>query len=127
MRFATTLAACLLALPLAAAGSDCGEPPERLWDLPDGTSASKEEMLEGQAQVKGYMEKAQAYVDCIDAAEEETMKQLPSMEDSKRKYHIKRLEQARRQRNQVVENMQAVAEDFNREIDLFQQQAGGDS
>lgn len=125
MRITNLLGACLLALPLVALGADCAA-PERLWDFPDGASASKEEMLEGQAQVKEYMGEAQAYVDCMDAAEEKEVARMERMDDSQRKQKLGELRRARKERNHVVEQMQAVAEEFNREIDAYQtQQADG--
>lgn len=125
MRITTLLGACLLAFPLVAIGADC-EAPERFRDIPDGTTASKEAMLEGQANVKDYMERAQAYVDCVDAAEEKAMERMARMDESQRKQKLGELRRARKERNQVVEQMQAVADEFNREIDAYQtQQADG--
>ena len=66
-----------LLLPLAAALSLLGsmahaacEYPDAVA-IPDGTTASEQEMLDAQGNVKAYMEKMQAYLACMDQEAED--------------------------------------------------------
>ncbi len=55
----------LLAAPLAFS-CDYPAPPK---DLPDGSSAAKEEMISGVKVIAAYQEKMATYLDCIEAEE----------------------------------------------------------
>lgn len=109
----------LLAAPAFALAADCTA-PEPPVNLPDGETATKEEMLEGQRTINDYMKEAQAYVDCIDATEDEEMKKMMELGEQARKNKVKELQDARKDRNAVVTQMQRTADSFNTELQEFQ-------
>ena len=104
-----------LALPLAlltvpALGCDY---PARVG-VPDGSTASEAEMIEGQKAVKSYMAAMEEYLECIDkesgaaekaAEDEDAAKEQRAMLISKH--------------NAAVDEMESVAEAFNQEIGAF--------
>lgn len=121
-----TLSLLLLALPALASAADCAA-PEPPMDLPDGATATKQEMIEGQSTVREYMQEAQDYVDCIDAAETEEMKKMMELSEGGREKKKAELVEARKNRNAVVTQMQRTADRFNQELDEYQTRQSGDS
>jgi hypothetical protein len=66
-----------LTLLASSAFSDCGKPADPAAP-PDGTSASKAEMLAAQQQMKAYDAGVTAYTKCVDAAAEHIVAQYQS-------------------------------------------------
>ena len=92
----------LLAANLAIA--ECSQPSAPA--LPDGATSDLETMVAGQQAVKAYVAETEAYLDCLTAegeaaAEEETPEE-----------QLARIEQ----HNKAVDEMEAVAAEFNEEI-----------
>lgn len=115
-----TLTFLCLALPGFAFAADCSA-PEPPMNLPNGETASKEEMLQGQQTVQQYMEEAQEYVDCIDANEQKEMRKIMELSESGRKRKRDELVQARKNRNAVVTQMQRTADRFNKALRAYQE------
>ena len=115
-----------LALPAFAFAADCSA-PEPPMNLPDGATATKEEMLNGQETVQAYMKEAKEYLDCIDTAEEKKMRQMADKGEAGRKKLEEEIVQGRKDRNAVVAQMQRTADNFNKEITEFQNRGSGDS
>jgi glutathione S-transferase len=72
------IASVLFALP--AFGLAC-EYPERPT-LPDGGTASKEQMIAAQASVKAFLAAVDEYLNCIEQEEEEAVAALPEVDES---------------------------------------------
>ena len=103
--------ATLLAAPLALA---CDYPSRA--DLPDGSTATKEEMIGGQRNVKSYMGAMEEYLSCIEAAEQET---VAGNDDSDEEAKQQRIEMFNKKYNAAVEEMNLVAEEFNAQVRMY--------
>ncbi len=66
MRLLTTFAitAAMLAAPAIAMAKDCGSPPPKL-QLPNGTSATEDEMKATQAKFPGYAKELSTFMKCL--------------------------------------------------------------
>ena len=86
-------------------------------EIPDGKSASKEDMLEAQKAVKTYMADADAYLICL---EEEAAAVQVDPED-KEAIQVAMEEQAIRTRrhNAMVDEMHLLAERFNQTVRAY--------
>ncbi|MFO0447426.1 MAG: hypothetical protein ACK52I_01840, partial [Pseudomonadota bacterium] len=106
---ATALSAgVLLALPAAA---NCVYPraPE---SMPDGNTATMEEMVEGQKAVRAYVAEMEAFLKCLEGSVPKPADPAALTEEQKKEQE--RLETIRAQRhNAAVGEMEAVAERFN--------------
>ena len=74
----TVIAIALLALP--AFGFAC-EYPERPT-LPDGNTASKDQMIAAQTSVKAFLAAVDEYLTCIEEEEKEAIAALPEIDES---------------------------------------------
>ena len=74
----TVIATALLALP--AFGFAC-EYPQRPT-LPDGSTASKEQMIAAQTSVKAFLAAVDEYLTCIEEEEKEAIAALPEIDES---------------------------------------------
>ena len=102
-----TLLAPVAALILSSVHAECAIP--EVVTVPDGRTATEEEMLAGQKQVKQYMANMQAYLDCIDAeasaiGEEQT--------DEQRATHLQMY-------NAGVDALESLAAQFNAEVKAY--------
>ena len=84
--------------------------PQRVG-VPDGATATKEEMIEGQRGIKDYIASMEAYLACIEAAEQETVANLNESDDSSKQ---QRIGMFNKKYNAAVEEMNLVAEEFIR-------------
>ncbi len=79
--------------------------------IPDGATATNEDMLAGQALVKQYMAEMEAYLDCLDKDEaNDPEKQSPEA----KALHVQR-------HNTAVDAMESVAAKFNEQIRAYKQ------
>jgi len=102
------LSACLLTLANTTfAACDRPEAPT----LPDGKSASKEQMIEGQQAVKAFMGSNEAYLECLTKVAQDAVET-----DSEEQKQARLAEY-----NASVEAMQTVASGFNQAIKDYKQ------
>lgn len=94
------LAVGLLCLLPTAFSLACEE-PSYSFQLPDGKSASEEEMAAAQQSVKDFVARGEAYIACLDGDSSLTS----AAKD--------------RRRGTTIDQMQAVAANFNRELRSF--------
>ncbi len=106
LRFAITLAAWLLAMPAISLAA-CPYPED--VDIPDGSKASTEEMVEAQKRVKAYMAEMEAYLKCIDEEEAALGEEITA---EQRALNISR-------HNAAVDTMEQVAAAFNEQIRAY--------
>ncbi|HUO79071.1 MAG TPA: hypothetical protein VMU00_02910 [Steroidobacteraceae bacterium] len=109
------LAACLLALGTLAAApatyAACSY-PKAPSQIPDGKTASKDEMLAAQAAVKQFMADMDLYIKCVDDENPPPAAGTPLTEDQKKALAAQ--ERVRVQKhNAAVADEEAVAERFN--------------
>jgi hypothetical protein len=101
----------LIATPLALA---CDYPSRA--NIPDGSSATKEEMIEGQRGVKSYMGAMEEYLSCIEAAEQDT---VAGNDEADEEAKQQRIEMFNKKYNAAVEEMNLVAEEFNVQVRMY--------
>ena len=97
------LAAVLVLTQLCARSAfaaDCVEPPA-VTEIPNGSSATREQMLSAQRTIKAYDIAIKAYSDCLRDANDETNRA-----------------------NQAVERLQKLAEKFNVQLIAFKGRNG---
>ena len=102
---AVTLAVLGSMLGLSAQACDY---PEAV-SVPDGRTATQDEMVSGQRQVKAYMAAMEEYLDCLDA---ETNAGGEEPTDEQRKILISR-------HNAAVDEMETLAAAFNEQVRAF--------
>ena len=105
----------LLSVPLALA---C-DYPQRVG-VPNGTTATKEEMIEGQRGVKDYIASMEEYLACIEAAEQETVAGFVESDEATKQ---QRIEMFNKKYNAAVEEMNLVAEEFNVQVRAYKQRS----
>ncbi len=109
MKFVISIfAAFLFASPLVFA---CDYPARA--KLPDGATASKDEMLAGQKSVKDFMTSMEEYLTCIENVEQEAVAALEAPNDEE----LAKLKTANvKKYNAAVEDMELVAARFNDQV-----------
>lgn len=81
--------------------------------IPDGSTASEAEMLDGQKMVKAYMAQMEEYLECLD---EEAGSLGEEESEDQKAMHVKR-------HNAAVEAMEKVAASFNEQIRSYKARA----
>lgn len=107
-KISTFLLGCTVTLGMATAKAACTFPDE--VNVPDGATASEQEMLAGRDAVQQYMATMNEYLSCLDeestaAAEEEETPEQKQM-------HVAR-------HNAAVEQMETLAADFNEQLRAY--------
>jgi hypothetical protein len=112
----------LLAMALGAAlwggvaYADCSYPvaPSK---LPDGASATLEEMIAGQKTVKEYDKAIKDYVDCIDKEVDQKIAQAGDKLKPEQKADMQKVEAQKH--NAAIDQLQSVADRFNEQVKVF--------
>ncbi len=105
--FAVPLLACALAIPGTIFAQTCEQPAE--VQLPDGATASTEQMVDGQRAVKDYIAQGEAFLACMEESEKANGETL-SEEQKLENVEIY---------NSVVDKMQMLAQNFNEQIKAY--------
>lgn len=111
-RLARTLTAVLAAFGLQAAEAACIYPPE--VNVPEGKTASKEQMTAAGGSVKEYMAKVEEYLACLDKEESDLG---DAVTDEQKAVHTAK-------HNSAVDALNAVAARYNEQVKEFKK-AGG--
>ncbi len=88
-------------------------------DIPNGATASKDEMLAGQRSVKEYMARMEAYLACIDQEEKDSVAAIDEQSDEE---ETNREAAFNKKYNAAVEEMELVAARFNEEVRAYKAQ-----
>jgi len=72
------IASVLVAVPAFGLACDYPERPT----LPDGSTASKEQMIAAQSSVKAFLAAVDEYLDCIEQEEKDAIAALPEIDES---------------------------------------------
>ena len=102
--------ALLTAAPIAAA---CDYPTRA--EIPNGSTASKDEMIAGQRSVKEYMAAMDEYLTCIDKEEKDTVATMELTEEDKSAREVL----FNKKYNAAVEDMELVAARFNEQVRAY--------
>lgn len=89
--------------------------PQRI-EIPNGATASKDEMIAGQRAVKDYMASMDAYLACIDKEEKDTLASMTDITEEEREVRAAALI---KKHNAAVEEMETVAARFNEEVRAY--------
>jgi hypothetical protein len=116
--------ASLLALPLLlalGAGADAAcVYPQAPQTLPNGSQATKDEMLAAQAQVKDYSKTVQeVYLPCLEAEKNESIAALDNMdpEYTQKKANVESMHA--KKHNAALDELQAVADRWSVELKAY--------
>ena len=111
--FAMALTAALTEAPAYA---DCPYPaaPDK---LPDGASATLEEMVAGQKAVKVYDKAINDYVACIDRELDEAIKKGGDQLKPQQKTDMQHVEAQKH--NAAIDQLQSIADRFNEQVKVF--------
>ena len=112
--------AATAALSAGAAYADCPypAPPDK---LPDGASATLQEMLAGQKAVADYNKAMNDYVACIDKALEDSIASAGDKLKPDQKADMQRVETQKH--NAAIDQLQSVADRFNEQVKVFKAKA----
>jgi hypothetical protein len=108
--------ACAAALATGVARADCTYPaaPDK---LPDGSTATLEQMLDGQKQVKTYDKAINDYVACIDKQLDEAIAKAGDSIKPEKKADMQKVETQKH--NAAIDELQNVADRFNEQVKVF--------
>lgn len=109
--FKLAIAALIFTSPLAFA---CDYPKRA--DIPNGSTASKDEMIDGQRAVKDYMATMEAYLACIEKEEDDMLASMPDISEEDR---TSRRAALTKKYNAAVQEMEIVAARFNEEVRAY--------
>ena len=104
-----------VALLFIAQGAFACDYPQRV-DMPNGTTATKDEMIAGQKDVKKYMATMDTYLACIEAEEAQAVIELGEIDEETSR---QREEMFNKKYNAAVEEMNLVAEEFNIQVRAY--------
>ena len=108
--------AAFAALLFLAQGALACDYPQRA-DVPDGATATKDEMIAGQRGVKSYITAMEEYLACIEAEEAQAVLEMGDDVDENGKRQ--REELFNKKYNAAVEEMNLVAEEFNIQVRTY--------
>ena len=100
----------VLSLAIAPVALACDYPMKP--ELPNGASASKDDMLSAQKSVKEYMATMETYLTCIDTEEKATIASGDFSDEEK----VNREAALNKKYNAAVEEMELIAARFNEEV-----------
>lgn len=110
--------AALTLLGLASASIACDYPDRA--DIPNGSTATRDEMLAGQQSVKDYMAAMETYLACIEQAEADTVEAMEEISEEER---VNRQSALNKKYNAAVTEMETIAAQFNEEVRAYRAQS----
>jgi hypothetical protein len=108
------------ALSGGVAYADCTYPAAPT-KLPDGASATLEEMIAGQKTVRDYDKAIKEYVDCIDKEVDQKIAQGGDKLKPEQKADMQKVEAQKH--NAAIDQLQSVADRFNEQVKVFKAKA----
>ena len=113
----TRLISATFLLVLAPAAFACDYPARVA--VPDGGTATKEDMLAGQREVKEFVTDMELYLECIVQEEKESLQRADSMEPEEEQL---REDLLNKKYNAAVDDMEIVAANFNAAVQSYREQ-----
>lgn len=105
-----------VALLFLAQGALACDYPERVKNVPDGNTATREEMIAGKKAVQSYIAKMEEYLSCIEAEEAQAVIAMGAVDDETKRQRKSTFD---KKYNAAVEDMNLVAERFNIQLRAF--------
>lgn len=90
--------------------------PARVDNVPDGNTATRDEMVAGKKAVQSYLGEMEKYLDCIEAEEAQAVIAMGDVDDDTRRQRKSTFD---KKYNSAVEEMNLVAEQFNIQLRAF--------
>lgn len=118
MKPITSLICGLSVLFLASAALAC-DYPSRV-NVPNGSTATKEEMIAGQRAVKDYVASMEKYLDCLLEQEKAARLQLDNLTAEDEQL---REDMLNKKYNAAVDEMEKTAAQFNTEVQAYKERA----
>jgi hypothetical protein len=108
------------ALSAGTAYADCPYPTAPA-NLPDGRTATLEDMVAGQKAVKDYDAAIKSYVDCIDKELDTSIAKGGDQLKPQQKADMQHVEAQKH--NAAIDQLQSVADRFNEQVKVFKQRS----
>jgi hypothetical protein len=108
--------AATTSLAAGAAYADCPYPPSP-DKLPDGATATLQDMLAGQKAVADYNKAVNEYVACIDKEVDDAITKAGDKIKPEQKTDMQRVETQKH--NAAIDQLQSVADRFNEQVKVF--------
>ena len=108
-------ASCIIAVIIFAPTALACDYPQRI-SIPNGSSATKDEMVAGQRGVKKFMADMEEYLACI---EEEDKRNRAGIEEPDPIVEAQRDEMLVKKHNAAVDDMEKIAAKFNEEVRTY--------
>ena len=107
----------------AVAYADCPYPaaPDK---IPDGATATMQDMLAGQKAIGEYNKSITDYVACIDKEVDDAIAKAGDKLKPEQKADMQRI--ANQKHNAAIDQLQSVADRFNEQVKVFKAKAAGD-
>lgn len=102
--------------------ADCTYPPPPA-KLPDGNTATLEEMMEGKKAVTQYNKDINAYVACIKLEHETAVTDAGDKLTPKQKADMEKIEVQKN--NAAVDQLQSIADRFNEQVRIYKAKTSG--
>ena len=90
--------------------------PQRVDAVPDGNSATRDEMIAGKKSVQTSLGKMEEYLSCIEAEEAQAVIAMGEIDDETKRQRKSTFD---KKYNAAVEEMNLVAEQFNVQLRAF--------
>ena len=120
MKKLSKLTASLILLFVAQSVFACDYPTRVM--VPNGNTATKEDMLTGQKGVKTYVAEMEVYLECIIAEEKTARDTLGALEPEQEQ---EREDMVNKKYNAAVDDMERLAAQFNSEVQAYNAQDKG--
>ena len=95
--------------------------PQRVM-IPNGNTATKEEMIEGQRGVRKYVADMEIYLDCIVEEEKQAREAIADLQPE---VEQEREDMLNKKYNAAVDEMERLAAQFNAEVQAFRAREDG--
>ena len=90
--------------------------PQRVDNVPDGNSATRDEMIAGKKAVQSYLGDMEEYLSCIEAEEAQALIAMGEVDDETKRQRKSTFD---KKYNAAVEEMNLVAEQFNVQLRAY--------
>lgn len=108
------ISACFFVVFAAPVAFACDYPAR--VDIPNGVTATKEEMLQAQRDVKQYVTDMETYLDCIVSEEKAARSEMMDLQPEDEQ---QREDMLNKKYNAAVDEMETIAATFNSEVQAY--------
>lgn len=112
---------CSVSILLVAQSALACDYPSRVL-IPNGSTATKDDMLNGQRNVKTYVAAMEVYLECI--VDQEKMA-IGSLDDLEPEEEQQREDMMNKKYNAAVDEMERIAAQFNAEVQAYKAKDDG--